>query len=70
QAAAMAVRAIDWKYALGAELTDTGFDASVLSRGSGGCRGQAAHRFHPRRDLFGRTSWPAMSFPACLRLIW
>ena len=26
QAAAMAVRAIDWKYALGAELTDTGFD--------------------------------------------
>ncbi|MEH0543959.1 transposase [Streptomyces sp. B21-105] len=23
---------IDWKYALGAELTDTGFDASVLSR--------------------------------------
>ncbi|MEH0630511.1 IS1182 family transposase [Streptomyces stelliscabiei] len=32
QAAAMAVRAIDWKYALGAELTDTGFDASVLCR--------------------------------------
>ncbi|MCM3920491.1 transposase [Frankia sp. AiPs1] len=32
QAAAMAVRAIDWKYALGAELTDTGFDATVLSR--------------------------------------
>ncbi|MEV0495939.1 IS1182 family transposase [Streptomyces atratus] len=32
QAAAMAVRAIDWKYALGAELTDTGFDSSVLSR--------------------------------------
>jgi hypothetical protein len=32
QAAAMAVRAIDWKYALGAELTDTGFDASVLSK--------------------------------------
>ncbi|WP_406386282.1 transposase [Streptomyces sp. NBC_01618] len=32
QAAVMAVRAIDWKYALGAELTDTGFDASVLSR--------------------------------------
>ncbi|MCY0924423.1 transposase, partial [Streptomyces sp. H27-G5] len=32
QAAAMAVRAIDWKYALGMELTDTGFDASVLSR--------------------------------------
>ncbi|MBL3671615.1 transposase [Streptomyces sp. M2CJ-2] len=32
QAAAMAVRAIDWKYALGSELTDTGFDASVLSR--------------------------------------
>src|ERR1700752_4798879 len=30
QAAAMAVRAIDWKYALGAEPTDTGFDASVL----------------------------------------
>ncbi|MET7897984.1 transposase [Streptomyces mirabilis] len=28
----MAVRATDWKYALGAELTDTGFDASVLSR--------------------------------------
>lgn len=32
QAAAMAVRAIDCKYALGAELTDTGFNASVLSR--------------------------------------
>ncbi|TLQ47971.1 IS1182 family transposase [Streptomyces marianii] len=32
QAAAMMVRAIDWKYALGMELTDTGFDASVLSR--------------------------------------
>ncbi|MDF2261552.1 IS1182 family transposase [Streptantibioticus ferralitis] len=32
QAAAMAVRAIDWKYAIGAELTDTGFDDSVLSR--------------------------------------
>ncbi|MGP3948886.1 transposase [Streptomyces sp. 7N604] len=32
QAAAMAVRAIDWKYAIGAELTDTGFDDGVLSR--------------------------------------
>lgn len=32
QAAAMAVRAIDWKYAIGAELGDTGFDPSVLSR--------------------------------------
>ncbi|MFI1294389.1 transposase [Streptomyces sp. NPDC020792] len=32
QAAVMAVRAIDWKYAIGAELTDTGFDATVLSR--------------------------------------
>jgi transposase len=32
QAAAMAVRAIDWKYALGMELTDTGFDHSVLSK--------------------------------------
>src|SRR5690242_4077515 len=32
QAAVMAVRAIDWKYALGLELTDTGFDHSVLSR--------------------------------------
>jgi transposase len=32
QAAAMAVRAIDWKYALGMELTDTGFDPTVLSR--------------------------------------
>ncbi|MFJ6054855.1 transposase, partial [Streptomyces sp. NPDC092307] len=32
QAASMAVRAIDWKYALGAGLTDTGFDASVLSK--------------------------------------
>jgi transposase len=30
--AADAVRGrIDWKYALGLELTDTGFDASVLS---------------------------------------
>jgi transposase len=32
QAAAMAVRAIDWKYALGMELGATGFDDSVLSR--------------------------------------
>ena len=32
QAAAMAVRAIDWKYALGVELADTGFDASVLAK--------------------------------------
>lgn len=32
QAAAMAVRAIDWKYALGMELTDSGFDHTVLSR--------------------------------------
>lgn len=32
QAAAMAVRAIDWKYAIGAELTDTGFDHTVLPR--------------------------------------
>ena len=32
QAAAMAVRAIDWKYAMGMELTDIGFDISVLSR--------------------------------------
>ncbi|MFE2750344.1 transposase, partial [Streptomyces scopuliridis] len=32
QAAVMAVRAIDWKYAIGVELTHTGFDASVLSR--------------------------------------
>ncbi|MFE3866053.1 transposase [Streptomyces goshikiensis] len=32
QAAAMPVRAIDWKYALGTELGDTGFDASVLSK--------------------------------------
>ncbi|WP_345096224.1 IS1182 family transposase [Planomonospora venezuelensis] len=32
QAAAMAVRAIDWKYALGMELTDSGFDHSVLSK--------------------------------------
>jgi hypothetical protein len=28
----MAVRAIDWKYALGVELTDTGFDSSVLAK--------------------------------------
>jgi transposase len=32
QAAAMAARAIDWKYALGMELTDSGFDHSVLSK--------------------------------------
>ncbi|WP_406144500.1 transposase [Streptomyces sp. NBC_01012] len=31
QVAAMAVRAVGWKYALGSELTDTGFDASALS---------------------------------------
>ncbi|WTZ89115.1 transposase (plasmid) [Streptomyces sp. NBC_01384] len=32
QAAAMAVRAIDWKYAMGMELSATGFDDSVLAR--------------------------------------
>jgi transposase len=32
QAAVMAVRAIDWKYACGMELTETGFDFSVLSK--------------------------------------
>jgi transposase len=32
QAALMVVRAIDWKYCLGLELTDTGFDFSVLSK--------------------------------------
>ncbi|GGX58265.1 transposase [Streptomyces noursei] len=32
QAAAMAVRAIDWKYALGMELADTRFDFTVLSK--------------------------------------
>jgi transposase len=32
QAAQMVARAIDWKYALGLELTDPGFDASVLSK--------------------------------------
>ena len=32
QAAAMAVRAIDWKYAIGMELGATGFDDSVLAR--------------------------------------
>jgi transposase len=32
QAAQMVARAIDWKYALGLELTDSGFDPSVLSK--------------------------------------
>ncbi|MFF3159448.1 transposase [Streptomyces sp. NPDC057910] len=32
QAAAMAVRAIDWKYGLGMERVDTGFDHTVLPR--------------------------------------
>jgi transposase len=32
QATAMAVRAIDWKYALGVELGDPGFDFTVLSK--------------------------------------
>src|SRR5258705_336297 len=32
QAAAMAVRAIDWKYAIGVELDDPGFDFTVLSK--------------------------------------
>lgn len=36
--AADAVRGrIDWKYALGLELTDVGFDFSVLSEFRGGC---------------------------------
>ncbi|WP_329283599.1 transposase [Streptomyces sp. NBC_01451] len=38
QAAAMAVRAIDWKYALGAELTDTGFDARCCAGSGPGSR--------------------------------
>ena len=34
--AALAVRCrIDWKYCLGLELTDPGFDHSVLSEGTG-----------------------------------
>jgi hypothetical protein len=32
QAAAMAVRAIDWRYGLGMELGDTGFDHAELTR--------------------------------------
>jgi transposase len=32
QAAQMVARAIDWKYALGLELTDPGFNSSVLSK--------------------------------------
>jgi transposase len=32
QAGLMVARAIDWKYALGLELTDPGFDPSVLSK--------------------------------------
>jgi transposase len=32
QAALMVARAIDWKYALGLELTDPGFDPSVLAK--------------------------------------
>lgn len=32
QAAGMAVRAIDWKYAIGLELTDPGFDFTVLAK--------------------------------------
>jgi transposase len=32
QAAQMTVRAIDWKYALGMELADTGFDFTVLAK--------------------------------------
>jgi transposase len=44
QAAAMAVRAIDWKYAIGAELTDTGFDATVLSRFRTRLAGQGMER--------------------------
>ena len=32
QAAVMVARAIDWRYALGLELTDPGFDHSVLSK--------------------------------------
>jgi len=32
QAAGMVARAIDWKYALGLELTDPGFDHTVLSK--------------------------------------
>ncbi|ANZ13665.1 Transposase domain (DUF772) [Streptomyces noursei ATCC 11455] len=40
----MAVRAIDWKYAIGAELTDAGFDPSVLARFRGRLAGHGLER--------------------------
>jgi hypothetical protein len=40
QAAQMVARAIDWKYALGLDLTDPGFDASVLSKSHPGEAGR------------------------------
>lgn len=57
QAAAMTVRAIGWKYALGMELTDTGSDASVRSR----FRGRLADNGMERVVLSGSLStarWP------------
>lgn len=66
-----AVRArIDWKYALGLELTDAGFDYSVLSefrvrRGCRGCRCVARSREGCRGGAQVRTArWRVRAAPA------
>ena len=49
--AADAVRGrIDWKYALGLELTDAGFDFSILSEFRSRCAGKNVARARPRVD--------------------
>src|SRR5258708_19474900 len=54
QQAADAVRGrLDWKYLLGLELTDPGFDASVLSE----FRARLINQ-HPRSALAGETAHP------------
>src|SRR5256885_8349144 len=61
QAAQMVARAIDWKYALGLELTDPGFDHSVLSKFRSRLEGVTG--FDRGRDRpHGR---PPAQIPAC-----
>jgi transposase len=53
QAAQMVARAIDWKYALGLELTDPGFDHSVLQQVPGQAGGARPGGAGPRGAVGG-----------------
>src|SRR5436190_5501124 len=68
--AADAVRGrIDWKYALGLELTDTGFDASVLERvpRSAGRRRCGRTAVAPDAEAAPRTGIAGPGWPAAHR---